>query len=135
MIATYDDLTPEALAPLGFDDPAQACRLLQGMAGHDVPDMAFDAFLRVMMPALPASARPGPGGRQPGALGGRRRQPGVGLRAAGGLPGRGADAGDGLRRLAVLRRPADPEPGIPGSADQPGASGTGGATRRRSGPT
>ena len=41
MIATYDDLTPEALAPLGFDDPAQACHILQGMAGHDVPDAAL----------------------------------------------------------------------------------------------
>ena len=58
MIATYDDLTPEALTPLGFDDPAQACRVLQGMAGHDVPDGAFDALLWVIVRALNGSADP-----------------------------------------------------------------------------
>ncbi len=58
MIATYDDLTPAALAALGFDDPAQACRTLQGMAGHDVPDAAFDGFLRVLAAALERCADP-----------------------------------------------------------------------------
>ncbi len=58
MIATYDDLTPSALAPLGFDDPAQACRVLQGMAGHDVPDSAFNQFLRVIISDMAACADP-----------------------------------------------------------------------------
>ena len=58
MFATYDDLTPEALALLGFDDPAQACRILQGMAGHDVPDAAFGAFLVVVIPAVQGCADP-----------------------------------------------------------------------------
>jgi glutamate-ammonia-ligase adenylyltransferase len=58
MLATYDDLTPQALAPLGFDDPAQACRVLQGMAGHDVPDAAFGAFLAVVTGALEGCADP-----------------------------------------------------------------------------
>ena len=106
MIATYDDLTPDALAPLGFDDPAQACHVLQGMAGHDVPDAAFEAFLAVIIQALDRLRGPGPGRRQPGALGRGGRQPGVGLWAAGILSHRSADAGDGLCRLAVLRRPA-----------------------------
>ena len=58
MLATYDALTPDALAPLGFDDPAQACRILQGMAGHDVPDTAFGAFLAVVAGALEGCADP-----------------------------------------------------------------------------
>ena len=58
MIATYADLTSEALVPLGFDDPAQVCRVLQGMAGHDVPDAAFDQFLRVIARALEHCADP-----------------------------------------------------------------------------
>jgi len=58
MIATYDELTPDALASLGFDDPAQACHILQGMAGHDVPDAAFDRFLSVVLNALTGSADP-----------------------------------------------------------------------------
>ncbi len=58
MIARYEDLTPDALAALGFDDPAQACRHLQEMAGHDVPDRLFDAALRALMPALADCADP-----------------------------------------------------------------------------
>ena len=57
-IAVYADLTPDALAGLGLDDPAQACRVLQGMAGHDVPDAAFEALLQVIVPALADSADP-----------------------------------------------------------------------------
>ena len=55
---TYDDLTPSALAPLGFDDPPQACRTLQSMAGHDVPDRAFDRFLQAVLRALEHCADP-----------------------------------------------------------------------------
>ena len=58
MLATYDDLSPDALAPLGFDDPAQACHILQDMAGHDVPDTSFGAFLAVVTEALEGSADP-----------------------------------------------------------------------------
>jgi len=58
VIQGYTDLTPEALAPLGFDDPAQACRLLQNMAGHHVPDSLFDGALRVLLPALADCADP-----------------------------------------------------------------------------
>lgn len=58
MIVTYEELTPDALAALGFDDPVQACRILQGMAGHDVPDAAFEAFLTVVLRALAGSADP-----------------------------------------------------------------------------
>lgn len=58
MIATYDDLTPETLKLLGFDDPAHACHILQGMAGHDVPDAAFNAFLAVIARALERCADP-----------------------------------------------------------------------------
>ncbi len=57
-INTYNDLTPEALAPLGFDDPARACRLLQGMAGHDVPDTLFEAVLEAIVPVLTGSGDP-----------------------------------------------------------------------------
>ncbi len=75
MLATYDDLTPDALAPLGFDDPAQACRILQGMAGHDVPDSAFGAFLAVITQALEGCADPDRAvanlGRWAGAVGSR----------------------------------------------------------------
>lgn len=58
MIETYDDLTAEALGALGLDDPARACRVLQGMAGHNVPDAAFAALLRVLVPALADCADP-----------------------------------------------------------------------------
>ena len=58
MTATYEDLTPEALAPLGFNDPARACRLLQDMAGHDVPDRVFDAALAPLIEALVICADP-----------------------------------------------------------------------------
>lgn len=75
MLTTYDDLTPEALAPLGFDDPAQACRVLQGMAGHDVPDTAFGTFLAVVTPVLEGCADPDRAvanlGRWAGAIGNR----------------------------------------------------------------
>lgn len=75
MLATYDDLTPDALAPLGFDDPAQACHILQGMAGHDVPDAAFGAFLAVVTQALEGCADPDRAvanlGRWAGAVGSR----------------------------------------------------------------
>ena len=57
-ITTYDDLTPTALAALGLEDPEHACRVLQGMAGYDVPDTAFEAFLRVVVQALAVSADP-----------------------------------------------------------------------------
>lgn len=58
MIQGYTDLTPEALASYGFDDPAQACRLLQDMAGHQVSDSVFDGALRVLLPALADCADP-----------------------------------------------------------------------------
>ncbi len=57
-IGGYTDLSAEALAPLGFDDPARACRLLQDMAGHDVPDSVFDGLLRVLLPAVAECADP-----------------------------------------------------------------------------
>ncbi len=57
-IDTYDALTPAALTPLGFDDPAQACRILQGMAGHHVPDDAFGRLLGTITEALVGSADP-----------------------------------------------------------------------------
>ena len=55
---TYADLTPKALAGLGLEDAGQACRILQGMAGNDVPDTAFETFLRVIVQALAVSADP-----------------------------------------------------------------------------
>lgn len=58
VIERYDELTPDALAPLGFDDPAHACRLLQDMAGHNVPDSVFNAALCVLMIALTDCADP-----------------------------------------------------------------------------
>ncbi len=57
-IADYADLTPAALTDLGLSDGAQACRVLQGMAGHDVPDPVFEALLRVVAPVLAGSADP-----------------------------------------------------------------------------
>ena len=75
MLATYDDLSPGTLVLLGFDDPAQACRVLQGMAGHDVPDAAYGAFLAVVTEALEGSADPDRAvanlGRWAGAVGNR----------------------------------------------------------------
>ncbi|BDI33219.1 glutamate-ammonia-ligase adenylyltransferase [Capsulimonas corticalis] len=58
MIERYSDLTPEALAPMGFEDPAHACYVLQEFAGHNVPDALFEAFLRVVVRALEACADP-----------------------------------------------------------------------------
>lgn len=58
MITSYDQLTPAALAQLGFDDAAQACHILQNMAGHDVPDRMFDLFLNVVTSALVGNADP-----------------------------------------------------------------------------
>ena len=57
-ITTYDDLAAEALTPLGFDAPAQACHILQGMAGHDVPDSLFEAVLQTIVPVIAKSADP-----------------------------------------------------------------------------
>ncbi len=58
VIATYADLTPAKLARLGLDNAEQACRVLQGMAGHDVPDAAFEALLLVVVPVLAGNADP-----------------------------------------------------------------------------
>lgn len=58
MIWAYADLTPEALASLGFDDAVQACRTLREMAGHDVPDAVFEALLRAVLPIMEQSADP-----------------------------------------------------------------------------
>ena len=58
MIDAYEELTPEALGALGFEDPAPSCRVLRDMAGHNVPDAAFGALLRVLMPALGECADP-----------------------------------------------------------------------------
>ena len=58
MIERYSDLTPEAVAPLGFEDPAHACYVLREFAGHDVPDALFEAFLRVVVRALTGCADP-----------------------------------------------------------------------------
>ena len=57
-ITTYDDLTPDALVPLGFDDPARACPILRGMAGLGVPDTLFEAVLHTVLPALAVCADP-----------------------------------------------------------------------------
>jgi glutamate-ammonia-ligase adenylyltransferase len=57
-LTTYDDLTPEHLAALGFEDPAHACHILRDMAGHNVPDSAFSSLLRVVSRALIESADP-----------------------------------------------------------------------------
>lgn len=58
MIAEYEDLTPNALAGLGFDNPVQACRLLQEMAGHDIPDRLYNGALAALIPALAQCADP-----------------------------------------------------------------------------
>ena len=58
VITTYADLTPDALAGLGLEDARQACRVLQGMAGFDVPDADFEAFLQGVVQALTGSADP-----------------------------------------------------------------------------
>ncbi len=58
MIATYEDLSPSALASIGFDDSVQACRALQGMAGEGVPDAAFNSFLAAITQALEGCADP-----------------------------------------------------------------------------
>ena len=57
-ITAYADLTPAKLAGLGLDDPVHVCRVLQGMAGQGVPDAAFEALLRVVVPLLAGSADP-----------------------------------------------------------------------------
>ncbi len=57
-ITAYADLTPDALAELGLDNAEQACQVLQGMAGHDVPDTVFEALLQVIVPVLAGSADP-----------------------------------------------------------------------------
>ena len=57
-LETYADLTPPALTALGLDDAEQACRTLQSLAGHDVPDSEFEALLTVVMPVLKQSADP-----------------------------------------------------------------------------
>lgn len=58
MIVQYDDITPAALAGLGCEDPERCCRVLQDMAGHDVPDSVFEGMLRNCVPAIAACADP-----------------------------------------------------------------------------
>lgn len=58
MIAAYEELNPDALALLGFSDPTRACRLLQDMAGHNVPDSVFDAVLPSLTAAMAECADP-----------------------------------------------------------------------------
>jgi len=58
MIASYDDLSPASVAELGCEEPARCCRILQEMAGHNVPDSLFDAVLQVIIPVLSQCADP-----------------------------------------------------------------------------
>ena len=104
MIATYEDLSPSALASISFDDPLQACRALQGMAGEGVPDAAFNTFLAAITQALEGCADPDRAVANLARWAAARRQPRGGLRAAGRPAYRRPDAGDDLRRLAVFRR-------------------------------
>ncbi|MGO8672639.1 MAG: hypothetical protein ACLQVD_14890 [Capsulimonadaceae bacterium] len=54
----YGDITPAKLAPLGFENLPQACYILREMAGHNVPDAAFEAVLAVVLDSLARSADP-----------------------------------------------------------------------------
>lgn len=54
----YHDLTAGSVAPIGFDDPAQAARLLQDLAGHDIPDARFEELLPALAEALSRSSDP-----------------------------------------------------------------------------
>jgi glutamine synthetase adenylyltransferase len=55
---TYDDLTATALAPLGFDDPARAARILRSLSGQGVSDALFERLLPHLLHALARSADP-----------------------------------------------------------------------------
>jgi glutamate-ammonia-ligase adenylyltransferase len=52
MISSYDDLSSETGAELGCEDPVRCCRILQDMAGHNIPDNVFDSVLRVIIPVI-----------------------------------------------------------------------------------
>lgn len=58
MIPTYDSLNIATIAPIGFDDPEQALRILQGLAGHDVADALFNRLLDPLTTSLARAADP-----------------------------------------------------------------------------
>ena len=58
MILTYESLTPDTLSHVKFEDPARACRILQSMAGHDIPDDTYDAFLNAITSSLAKCPEP-----------------------------------------------------------------------------
>jgi glutamate-ammonia-ligase adenylyltransferase len=54
----YDNLALETLAPIPFDDPAGAFRLLRDLGGHGVSDQAYDRLLAPLTEALATNADP-----------------------------------------------------------------------------
>src|SRR3569833_1828170 len=57
-ITSFADLTIDNLATLAFAEPANACHILQDLAGHNVSDAVFDRILTVIIPLLSKSADP-----------------------------------------------------------------------------
>jgi glutamate-ammonia-ligase adenylyltransferase len=57
-LRSYEDLTAEKAAAVGFEDPEQAARLLQDLAGHDIPDARFEELLPALSSSLSRSADP-----------------------------------------------------------------------------
>ncbi|HEX5323004.1 MAG TPA: hypothetical protein VFW40_04400, partial [Capsulimonadaceae bacterium] len=58
MLGSYEDLTPDKIKKLGFEDSEQAARLFGDLAGHDVPDARFEELLPALSTSLSRSADP-----------------------------------------------------------------------------
>ncbi len=57
-LRAFEDVTPAALAPLGFSDSARAARILRALAGDGVPDTLYERLLPHLVRALAACADP-----------------------------------------------------------------------------
>ncbi|HEY3329309.1 MAG TPA: hypothetical protein VGK19_04760 [Capsulimonadaceae bacterium] len=58
MITSYDSLTIDNVASIGFDDPEKALRLLQDLGGHDIPDDDVNFLIALLTTWLRKSADP-----------------------------------------------------------------------------
>jgi len=57
-LRAFEDVTPAALAPLGFSQPDRAARILRALAGDGVPDTLYERLLPHLARALAACADP-----------------------------------------------------------------------------
>ena len=57
-LRAFEDVTPAALAPLGFSQPDRAARILRALAGGGVPDTLYERLLPHLAQSLAACADP-----------------------------------------------------------------------------